>query len=312
MLFETVEEGQTLAVVDTVLDSEQLQAELDIAAAEVHHLQAQLAVTRDQFLAESANLETDRVAVIRGFAVDVENARLRILELMTQLETDRLRLRDLEAEVQIATALVEKDAISPYEMQKAQAQHDVVAKQIEENQSVLHQATKDFLEARRRRDEFAKRQLRHPSVDNALEVIRRAALVQQQRVEALLARRLPLELKCPFDGLVSQVWHRAGEAVQVGEAILTLTRSRPTEIMAYAGQDQLGSVRQNMKVELVKSNPPEQVAVSQVAYVGPVMELMPERLWQNPNIPQYGLPVMIRIPPGMQLVGGEMVGVRGL
>ena len=67
-----------------------------------------------------------------------------------------------------------------------------------------------------------------------------------------------------------------------------------------------------MRVELVKSNRPEQVAVSQVVHVGPVIELMPERLWQNPNLPRYGLPVLIRIPPGMELVPGELVGVRGL
>jgi hypothetical protein len=39
---------------------------------------------------------------------------------------------------------------------------------------------------------------------------------------------------------------------------------------------------------------------------------MPERLWRNPNLPQYGLPVLIKIPPGMELVPGELVGVRGL
>jgi len=40
--------------------------------------------------------------------------------------------------------------------------------------------------------------------------------------------------------------------------------------------------------------------------------LMPERLWVNPNIPEWGRPILIKIPPGLELVPGELVGVRGL
>jgi hypothetical protein len=38
---------------------------------------------------------------------------------------------------------------------------------------------------------------------------------------------------------------------------------------------------------------------------------MPQRLWRNPNIPQWGRPVLIDIPPGLSLVPGEVVGIRG-
>jgi outer membrane protein TolC len=103
-----------------------------------------------------------------------------------------------------------------------------------------------------------------------------------------------VELKCPYAGVVSQIWRRSGEALQAGEALITVAQAAPTEVVAYVKEKQIGQVSENLRVELVKSNRPEQVAVSQVVYVGPVMELMPERLWQNPNLPQYGLPVLIR------------------
>jgi len=311
-LFENVQAGQTLAVVETVLDNEHVEAELEVARAEIDHLQAQLTAMRGQLQAEAANLETDRIAAMRRYAVDVEAARLRILELKAQLETDRMTLRDLALDVETAAELVGKDAVAPYELQKAQAQYDTLARQIEQNENVLQQATGDFVLARQRRDEFAGRQFEHPPLDNALEVIRQATNVQHKTVEALLARNIPVELKCPYDGVVSQIWRRSGEALQTGEAVVTVAQAVPTEVVAYAKENQISQVRQNMRVELVKSNRPEMIAASQVVYVGPVMELMPERLWRNPNLPQYGLPVLIRIPPGMELLPGELVGVRGL
>lgn len=311
-LFEKVSQGQTLAVIDTVLDDEHVQAELATALAEVHHLMAQLVPTQERLLTEAANLETDKIAAQRRFSVDVENARLRILELMTLLETDRIMLEELAVEVKIVRSLLDQNAIAPYELQKVEVQYNTLAKKIEENEHLLEQAKQDLGQAQERRDEFAQRQPQHPSVDSTLEVIRKAVRVQEQRIDELLARRVPLVLKSPFDGLVSQVLRRPGGAILAGEPILTVAEAEPREIIAYASEDQLGWVRERMAVELIKNGEPAQIASSQVAYLGPTMELMPERLWRNPNIPQWGRPVLIRIPPSFKLVPGELVGIRGL
>jgi len=67
-----------------------------------------------------------------------------------------------------------------------------------------------------------------------------------------------------------------------------------------------------MPVELIKDREPAQIATSQVTHIGPIMELMPERLWLNPNIPQWGRPVVIGVPDGLDLISGEIVGIRGL
>jgi hypothetical protein len=67
-----------------------------------------------------------------------------------------------------------------------------------------------------------------------------------------------------------------------------------------------------MEVELVKTSLPPQVAASKIVDIGPTVELIPQRLWRNPNVPQWGLPVLVEIPPGLKLVPGEVVGIRGL
>ena len=323
-LFEDVSKGQTLAA----LDDTQLNAQIATIGAEIEHLTSQLATIGDTMLAEAANLENDRVASQRRFNVDVENARLRILELKALIETDKVTAADLAVEVKIAAELLEKDAIAPYELQKAQALYNVVAKRIEENQHLLAQAKQDLEQARQRRDEFAQRQPVHPSVDSALETIRKQIAVQEKLIDELSAQRQALRITSPVDGMVIQIQIRAnqaamrrpgenilrkpGEVVMAGAPILVVAEKEPTEIVAYISQEQLAKVKETMIVQLVKSTEPAQIANSQVTRLGPTMELMPQQLWRNPNIGQWGRPILIKIPPGLKLLPGETIGIKGL
>lgn len=307
-LFDQVSEGDTLAV----LDDEQVRAELAIISAEIQQLMAEIVATQDRLLAEAAGRETDKMATERRFWVDVENARLRILELTTVLETDWIMLEDLGLEVKIVQELLEQDAIAPYELQKVQVQYNALAKKIQENEHLLAQAKQDLERAQQRRDEFARRQPQHPSVVGALGVVHKAIKVQEQRMDELMVRRKGLVLKSPFEGMVSQVQRGPGEAVLAGEPILAVAEVKPSVIIAYASEEQLGGVKERMVVELVKNIEPAQIASSQVVHLGPAMELMPQRLWRNPNVAQWGRAMLIKIPPGLELIPGEMVGIRGL
>jgi multidrug resistance efflux pump len=329
-LFEEVHKGDVVAVLDTVLDNEHLEAELATANAEIQRLMAELAHTQETLLAEAANLETDRTAAQRRFFVDVENARLRVLELKTQLETDRLMLDGLEQNTKtwLARNLSDQNDAAYYELQKMKGERDVLAKEIAENQRLLEQAETNLKQTEQRRDEFARLQLQHPPLDSALEVIRREIKVQEKQIDELLARREPVVLKSPIDGIVAQLHGRArdvavwrpgefvvrgpDEVILAGDSILSIAEGRPREVVAYAGQHQLGRVREGMAVQLVKNTEPAQIANSQVAYLGPTLERMPECFWQVPNIPQWGHPVLIPIPTGLKLIPGEMVGIRGL
>ena len=323
-LFEDVSRGQTLAA----LDDTQLNAQIATIHAEIEHLMSQMLSTEDAMLAEAGNLETDSIAAQRRFFVDVENARLRILQLQTLLETDKVTAEDLAVEVKIATELLDKGAIAAYELQKAQALYNVVAKRIEENGHLLVQAEQDLEQAQHRRDEFARRQPVHPSVDSTLETIRKQIAVQEKLIAELSVQHQALRITSPVDGMVIQiqvnanqtalrrpgedVLRRPGEVVLAGDPILVVAETEPTEIVAYIGQEQLANVKERMVVQLIKSTEPEQIANSQVVRLGPTMELMPQRLWRNRNIAQWGRPILIKIPPSLKLLSGETVGIRGL
>lgn len=338
-LFEPVYAGQTLAVVDTLLDNEQtveadLKAQLRVAAAEAERLASLLIPTQEQLQADTAGMKINRADNERRFAVDVEAARLRILELQATLASDRVTLDDLAMEVRILDDLLSKEAIAPYEVERAKVQYKSLDNKVKENQQQLEQTREDLRQAEERRNEFAQQHLPEPSVDHALEAIRKEITVQEELIKGLLAQlaaldaRKNVELKSPIDGIViaiggrvnevlsqrpgEQMVRRAGEVVTAGDPILAVAEKEPTEIVAYVSENQLKLLRDQMTVKLVKTRDPAQIAQSRVLRVGPTIELMPQRLWRNPNVPQWGRPVLIDIPTGLSVVSGEIVGIRDL
>jgi len=311
-LYSKVSQGQTLAEIDTLLENEPLQAQLATASSEIERLRAELSATEQRLITEAENLQTNWVMDNRRFSVDVENARLRILELKTLIETDLITLKDLELEVKIVQGLRDDNAVSSYELQKAVVAFDTLATQIEENLRLLNQGQEDLKEAQRRQNEFAQHQPQQVPLDSELNVIRKSIKVQEQIVEELLAKRVALVLSSPVDGEVSQILHRPGEAVLAGEPILVIAEIKPFEIIAYAADDQVNQIHEGAKVELIKYSERQQITESEVSYVGPIVEQMPIRLWQNPNIPQWGRPFLVKVPPQMQLTPGELIGIRRL
>jgi multidrug resistance efflux pump len=324
LLFDTVTKGQTIAVVNTVLENERpralLQAQLDTALAEIERLTAQLVPTQDSLSADQVDRDTNRISDARRFAADVENARLEVLRLTVLVETDKITLEDLGWEVKITEELVEKQAIAPYELQKVKTQHNALAKKIEENERLLEQANASLDHALQRKNEYAKIQPYHPSVDEAIDVIRKAIVVQEKRMNELLAQlesldtREVLELKAPSDGVVSQILHRPLEVVLAGEPIVTVAEPNVTEIIGYATENLMNYIHEGLTVELIKNSEPTRVQIerSEVTYVGPVIEQIPAQLWQNPNIPQWGRPFRVKAPTQMKLIVGETVGIRRL
>jgi hypothetical protein len=107
-----------------------------------------------------------------------------------------------------------------------------------------------------------------------------------------------------------KIMGQPGEVVTAGEPILAIAEVMPNEIVAYIGEGLFGQVEEEMPVEIIKERDPPQIARSQITEIGPTIELMPERMWLNPNIPQWGRPVLIEFPEGLELVPGEMIGIR--
>ncbi len=338
-LFQPVKAGQTLAVLNTVPASEsttepELKSQVATAAAEIERLMASLIPTQEQLLADAAGLQINHADNVRRFAVDAESARLHVLEIQAAIASEEILLNGLALDLQATEKLVAQKVIVPFELEKVRGQHDSTIKKIDEYQQELKQARDDQAEAERRRDQFSQQEVPQPSVDYALEAIRKEAKVQEELMNGLQMQiaafraRTSVELKSPIDGVVipisgkaneallkrqgEETIRRAGEVVAAGDPILAVAQTEPTEIVAYANEQQVGLLEQDMNVELVKTRYPAQIAQSRVLSIGPTIELLPQRLWRSPTVPQWGRPVVIEIPRGLTVIPGELVGIRGL
>jgi multidrug resistance efflux pump len=324
-LFDKVNPGDIIAVVDTVLDRKSLELEIEakqnLILAKIKQLQAQLEATRDRMESQKAERKDDLNLTARRYYRDFDTAKLRAAELKVKIEPEKIRLKELELNIKIK----ELAAVSPtlttqrkieisYEREKLKTELEALAKEIEENEKLMLQAMDNQKLAEQRLEEFISdaNQVINPSIAIALKPIEEEINVQYKAIEQLMVQSPELEIRSPFKGIVSDIRRSVGEAIVEREPILTIVEYEPAYIVAYVGEDQLGQVTENMKVEIYKKSYPPKIASAHVKQFGPVLELIPDRLWPNTNLPQWGRPVMIAIPEGMRdLLPGELVGIRG-
>jgi multidrug resistance efflux pump len=323
-LFENVTKGEVVAA----LDDELIKAKIATVAATAEHLRAQVLPTQQQLLADIARSELNRSEEQRRFAIDVESSRLDILGFKAQIAADRITLESRAADLKISQELLGKNVIAQFEFDKTKALYDSLAKKVEETEAQLAKAEEQLLAVQKRADTFAAEKVEHPSVDAALEAVRKEIVVQERLMDELSVQQKDYVMTAPIDGVVIQILtranetatrrpgegttHKPGEEVQAGQPILVIAQGKPKEIMAYAGERQINQIKVGARIELVKKISKPQIAQSEITYVGPVVEQLPARIWMNPNVPQYGLPFLVRVPDAMELTSGEIVGIRGL
>ena len=339
-LFQKVSAGEIVAVVDTILDNEQtLQAELNAqlaaAAVEREKLKAALVYDSAAFLGDKVDRQETRLEEYRRFYSDVESIRLEILRFEAEIATDQMAYDDLAIQVKIQEQLIgdgNDTTIDIFTLQGLKTQRENLTKKMNEYRRLAEQAKADLADAEQRLNAYTQSETEHPAIEDAMEAVRSQIDAQEQlmarikeQIEALSMRRT-LELKAPFDGVVipiplqagemaalrsgEKLLRRPGEVVSAGEPILAIAEISPREIIAYVSEGALGRVHENMEVEMVKSRERAQIAKSVIVSIGPTAERMPERLWYHPTIPQWGWPVLLDVPPGMELVAGEVVRIR--
>ena len=321
-LFDRVQKGQTVAVMDIVPDNkridEQLKSQLETISAQIQHLTAQLIPTQERLVAEVSQTETARAKDLRQFADDVDSMRLRVLELRARIETERMNGQTLEGDIAITRKLVDANALVVEELNKLRQQYATVETTIQDNQIQLEQAQKNLDSAQQRLASFSAMTVEHPSVDHALEVIRKQIGVQEHLMNevttqlAVLRSQQAFELKSPFDGIVSRIALDVGDVADVNASVVRIAQADPTEVLGYIDESQASQIREGVAVEVVRRGPPPMIARAEVVSVGPVVEQLPTQLWRSRNIPQWGRPFLVRASADMKLLAGEKVGIRRL
>lgn len=320
-LYQPVVKGQVLAVVDTLADDDEAQVQLEAQKAtleaEITRLNAELLTTRENIEVQAANLQTTLANDYRDYALDVENANLRILELKTQIATDEMNLETLATKVQADKELVEQDVIDASELSIVQLEYSTVLTRLTENKKLVQEAQTQYTNAQARLEAFQKKQIQAPSVEHALDVVHKEIQVYNKRMDeiasqlASINKRKSLTLIAPFDGYVTHIQSTLTSVVDVNQPILTITEANPTEVVAYIDNYYADELQESMAIEVIKLGPNIKMSKCAIQSIGAVVEQLPQQLWRDPTIPQWGRPFLVEVK-GLDLVAGERVGLRRL
>jgi multidrug resistance efflux pump len=316
-LYQEVKQGQTLAVIkeNTVAREEYnntlLKAQKSTAEAELKQLKAELIAAENRLILNNSDRDNDLIAMERRYAVDLEGARLKVLQIRASLEPDRLALKDIEVEIEIVNSLLKEGAAEKYELQKVQATHAILKEKVTQTEQLLAQAEKNYADTELRKDEFEQKiPVRPLLADKELEPIRKSILVQESKIEELLTQRDIIVLTAPFDGIINTLACKPGQTVVRGDEIMTIVKPSPDVITTWVRQEDMHLFTLNAKVKVVSLNEPSMTFISQVSNVSSSIEEIPERLWKYPKMTEWGRSVQIPIRSSFACIHNEVVGIK--
>jgi len=305
-LYDRVNAGELVAK----LDDSQVLASVAVSNATLKKLRAELEATRVTLMAEGDQGVGNRAPVLRRFKMDEEQRRLDLLSLKLQVETREIELERLEIETDRARELWQAGVVARTVFDTARLQRDEVRQALDDGRTLLEQTEQEYRSARERREEYEAGVPRDSMLESVLQPLREAIEVESRRLEEIELQRRALLLRSPVDGQVSQVLCRRGQAVVPGQPVVVVSEESVREIVAYLAEDDGREVVPSTRVVVSTRGDGGTVAESVVLRVGPTIQEMPQRLWRNPRVPDYGRAVVVAAAPGMQLTPGEIVNVK--
>ncbi len=320
--YQKVRKGQVVAVLDDSL----LTAQIATISAEIARLRAEYAENQTLLDADVRARLSRWDSENRAFSNDTVQLSVSTQQLKAVLEYDRALLDGLRATMDNTEQLA-KNGLGPLaDFQLAKAEYEATAKKVEENERLLAHLLTERQTAEQRLAAHLQHRPVFPSQEAALSHMRQAIAVQEGLMRELQAQRDEYVLRAPCDGIVIELQGRPrdasarrpgeggirspGEVVVPGQTVVAITQAQPTEIVAYADDRQVPELSPGLPVKLTSGGRRRQVALSEVVAVAPTVQRLPEALWQDPRLPEWGRPVLVRIPPGMTLRVGERVMVR--
>lgn len=147
--------------------------------------------------------------------------------------------------------------------------------------------------------------------------------VESRNLDLIEAQLMPIDLLAPFDGVVSIVHRWSGETVQAGEPILTVSREKPSRIVAFLRQPLQVDARPGTRIEVRSRARTREFGIGEVLSVGAQLEPIYPSLLPRTSAAsgpggdsrassENGLPILVSLPENVSVFPGEIVDLRVL
>jgi multidrug resistance efflux pump len=305
-LYDRVAAGDMLAT----LDDSTVLASMSTANASLVKLQAELEAERARLLTDEGRGVANWEADLRRFIVDEEQRRLDLLKLKVEVESREIDLERLELETRRAKELWDAGVFSKDAYELARLRRDGLRQALADSRRLMSQTEEEYQRAHERRSAYEQQLPTDGVLEALLGPLREAIEVESRRLDEIELQRAALTLRSPIDGRVVQILARRHKTVMPGEPVVVIADESVREIVAFLHESDGREIAPSTPVMVSTRGREGTVAESVVLRVGPTVQQLPERLWRNPRIPDYGRAIVIAAAPGMKLTPGERVNVK--
>lgn len=320
--FKTVELNQPVAANAPVakLDDSQLRADRKVLEEQGRQVDAQLKEIEEKTKFEIENLRS-RIELQEGndqtrWQVFLMEQRLAQMQVSAQIADYRSKLGPLETTVKYQREALKRDAVTKAVVEANEASIKGLKEAIVAKQKELEAAKKNEVDAEKKVDKFAGTKTYAPDMSNLTAPLLQQKEVLRAQIEAVDARIKLMEIRSPISGVVRNILVRPGSGVQAGQLIMTIAARESNYILAYVRQSRAAAPQPGTAVDIRLRGIPTQTVSSRVKQVGDQIEQVPLHLQRvnDANAPEWGLPVLIELPPDLAARGmlkpGELVDLR--
>lgn len=287
--FQSVRTGDYLAEVITH-DPEVLSASLAVIEAEIEVIRN----TIDPGIISRQRRDHDH-----------ESLRLDMMLQRTAAANARVQLVQAERDYRRAADSLRMGLTSQAAYEAIATERDALRTELGEREAVIADlmATLAGLAMPEPGDEFA------ADPNPVLAAIR----VQEERLRLAEAELRPIRLYAPIDGMLAAVHKQPGQAISPQEPLVTIEAQEGAHIVAYVRQPLREIPAVGTEVEIRRRNQQRELSSARILHVANHFEPISDLLMESLNSPlplEYGLPVLISLPTGMDLIPGEVIHVR--
>ncbi len=302
-LFDSITKGQVLAR----LDPEPANQELETLRRELVQIEKELGAAEEQYAFSKVGIKQEHFwDKVRAYW-QYERRELLIANMKVDIEAARIELLRYKARVGYLKPLVGSGAIAEAQLVEEQLLARETERRIEELEATLRQTVIQ-------QDRAAQVVQRYPDPEfpDLLKITAPIVAkldVQESRIQELRIRIRGLEVRSPIEGTIAAVYTWPNQNVTAGEPILTVAADHGRYIVSYVRQDQGIRPELNTAVQVRLRIPGAEAVAAKVERVGPQFEAIPLSHLREPNTPEWGLPVRISLPKGLDVRPGEMVDI---
>ncbi len=305
-LYEAVAGGQMLVS----MDDRQERIQLAAVEKDVERLRTEIAAAEARLSADNARAQADVDDLERRFAVDRERARIDYLSRLVGDARDRIDLRGKTIDLEITTDVRDKNAATWRELNDIQTEVGSLQAAIAMNVDVLDRLQDAYQEADRRWDRYRTHADVVTAYDPILTPLRLAIDVRSNDLDEIVRRIDTHILRAPIDGQVTAMLAHAGDYVQAGAMLATVSPVTTNRVTAFLPEQLALSTHVGALVtvyRLASAERPQRAFPGTIVSLSATISEAPRRHRRIPSYPVWGRGLTISLTDDAQLIPGEAV-----